>query len=93
MMNLLIILKVPEKNLGSLNYEEFLKTGDENFEWSLPIDEWDSLALNYTSGTTGLPKGVVYHHRGAYLMSTGSSVAWNMPNQLNFLTNCTNVSL
>ena len=60
------------ENLGSLNYEEFLKTGDENFEWSLPEDEWDSLALNYTSGTTGLPKGVVYHHRGSYLMALGS---------------------
>ena len=66
------------ENLGSLNYEEFLKTGDENFEWSLPIDEWDSLALNYTSGTTGLPKGVVYHHRGSYLMALGSVTAFSM---------------
>ena len=66
------------ENLGSLNYEEFLKTGDENFEWSLPEDEWDSLALNYTSGTTGLPKGVVYHHRGSYLMALGSVTAFSM---------------
>ena len=66
------------ENLGSLNYEEFLKTGDKNFEWSLPEDEWDSLALNYTSGTTGLPKGVVYHHRGSYLMALGSVTAFSM---------------
>ena len=66
------------ENLGSLNYEEFLKTGDENFKWSLPGDEWDSLALNYTSGTTGLPKGVVYHHRGSYLMALGSVTAFSM---------------
>ena len=66
------------ENLGSLNYEEFLKTGDENFKWSLPEDEWDSLALNYTSGTTGLPKGVVYHHRGSYLMALGSVTAFSM---------------
>ena len=66
------------ENLGSQNYEEFLKTGDENFEWSLPEDEWDSLALNYTSGTTGLPKGVVYHHRGSYLMALGSVTAFSM---------------
>mgnify|MGYP003322921545 FL=1 len=66
------------ENIGSLNYEEFLKTGDENFEWSLPEDEWDSLALNYTSGTTGLPKGVVYHHRGSYLMALGSVTAFSM---------------
>ncbi len=66
------------ENLGSLNYEEFLKTGDDNFEWSLPEDEWDSLALNYTSGTTGLPKGVVYHHRGSYLMALGSVTAFSM---------------
>ena len=66
------------ENLGSLNYEEFLKTGDENIKWSLPEDEWDSLALNYTSGTTGLPKGVVYHHRGSYLMALGSVTAFSM---------------
>ena len=66
------------ENLGSQNYEDFLNTGDENFDWSLPEDEWDSLALNYTSGTTGLPKGVVYHHRGSYLMALGSVTAFSM---------------
>ncbi len=73
------------KNIGSLEYEEFLKSGDENFKWKMPKDEWQAIALGYTSGTTGNPKGVVYHHRGSYLMATGSAVAWNMPNQLNFL--------
>ena len=73
------------KNIGSLEYEEFLYSGDENFKWKMPKDEWQAIALGYTSGTTGNPKGVVYHHRGSYLMATGSAVAWNMPNQLNFL--------
>ena len=73
------------KNIGSLEYEEFLDSGDENFKWKMPKDEWQAIALGYTSGTTGNPKGVVYHHRGSYLMATGSAVAWNMPNQLNFL--------
>ena len=50
----------------------------------MPEDEWQAISLSYTSGTTGNPKGVVYHHRGSYLMSTGSAVAWNMPNRLNF---------
>ena len=74
------------KKIGDKEYEEFLNTGDENYIWKRPKDEWQSLSLSYTSGTTGNPKGVVYHHRGAYLMSTGSAVAWNMPNRLNFLT-------
>ncbi len=73
------------KNIGSLEYEDFLNSGDENFKWKMPKDEWQAIALGYTSGTTGNPKGVVYHHRGSYLMATGSAVAWNMPNQLNFL--------
>ena len=73
------------KNIGSSEYEEFLNSGDENFKWKMPKDEWQAIALGYTSGTTGNPKGVVYHHRGSYLMATGSAVAWNMPNQLNFL--------
>ena len=55
-------------------------------EWKFPEDEWQAISLSYTSGTTGNPKGVVYHHRGSYLMSTGSAAAWNMPNRLNFLT-------
>ncbi len=67
------------ENLGEINYEDFLLTGDSELEWSLPEDEWQSLALNYTSGTTGLPKGVVYHHRGSYLMALGSVTAFSMP--------------
>ena len=74
------------KKIGEHEYERFLKSGDENYVWKRPKDEWDAISLNYTSGTTGNPKGVVYHHRGSYLMSTGSAVAWNMPNRLNFLT-------
>ena len=73
------------KAIGSLEYEDFLNTGDEGYTWKLPKDEWQAIALGYTSGTTGNPKGVVYHHRGSYLMATGSAVAWNMPNKLNFL--------
>ena len=67
------------ENLGDIKYEDFLLTGDSDLEWSLPDDEWQSLALNYTSGTTGLPKGVVYHHRGSYLMALGSVTAFSMP--------------
>jgi len=74
------------EKIGDLEYEEFLSTGDENYIWKMPEDEWQAISLSYTSGTTGNPKGVVYHHRGSYLMSTGSAVAWNMPNRLNFLT-------
>ena len=73
------------QKIGDLEYEAFLNTGDENYIWKKPKDEWQAISLSYTSGTTGNPKGVVYHHRGAYLMSTGSAVAWNMPNRLNFL--------
>ena len=73
------------EKIGDLEYEEFLNTGDQNYIWKMPEDEWEAISLSYTSGTTGNPKGVVYHHRGSYLMSTGSAVAWNMPNKLNFL--------
>ena len=73
------------KKIGELEYESFLNSGDENYEWKKPKDEWQAISLGYTSGTTGNPKGVVYHHRGAYLMATGSTQAWNMPNRLNFL--------
>ena len=74
------------KKIGEYEYEEFLNSGDDNYIWKRPEDEWQAISLNYTSGTTGNPKGVVYHHRGSYLMSTGSAVAWNMPNRLSFLT-------
>ncbi len=73
------------EKIGDWTYEEFLETGEDNFNWSLPDDEWQAISLSYTSGTTGKPKGVVYHHRGSYLMSTGSVTAWNMPNKLTFL--------
>ena len=78
------LIEVPDAEAGFPatgnyeTYENFLKTGDENFNWIMPQDEWESLALNYTSGTTGKPKGVVYHHRGAYLMTMGTIVSWRM---------------
>ncbi|NKB26169.1 MAG: AMP-binding protein [Rhodobacteraceae bacterium] len=59
-------------------YENLLDSGDPAFDWIMPDDEWESLALNYTSGTTGRPKGVVYHHRGAYLMTMGTVISWRM---------------
>ncbi|WP_420327901.1 AMP-binding protein [Mameliella sp.] len=59
-------------------YEAFLETGDPEFDWIMPEDEWESIALNYTSGTTGRPKGVVYHHRGAYLNAMGQILSWRM---------------
>ena len=73
------------ERLGEWSYEEFMQLGDKNYIWKRPEDEWQALSLSYTSGTTGQPKGVVYHHRGSYLMSTGSVVAWNMPNRLTYL--------
>jgi len=73
------------EKIGDWTYEEFLKKGEDNFNWSLPKDEWQAISLSYTSGTTGKPKGVVYHHRGSYLMSTGSVTAWNMTNKLTYL--------
>jgi len=65
--------------LGETEYEDFLAEGDPAFEWVYPADEWQSNCLNYTSGTTGNPKGVVYSHRGAYLISTGNVMAWGLP--------------
>jgi fatty-acyl-CoA synthase len=64
--------------LGALEYEEFLDRGSPDFKWRMPADEWDAISLNYTSGTTGSPKGVVYHHRGAYLMCFANVLAANM---------------
>ena len=72
-------------SIGDLEYESFLETGDHDFEWIRPKDEWQAIGLSYTSGTTGKPKGVVYHHRGSYLMSMGSVTAWNMPNKPTYL--------
>jgi 3-(methylthio)propionyl---CoA ligase len=65
--------------LGEADYETFLKSGDPAFEWSLPEDEWQAIALSYTSGTTGNPKGVVASHRGTYLLAAGHVLAWGMP--------------
>lgn len=71
--------------LGELEYEEFLKEGSPDFDWQLPDDEWDAISLNYTSGTTGNPKGVVYHHRGAYLNAVSNSLFWQMPRHPTYL--------
>ena len=62
----------PGERLGAIEYEEFLGGGDPEFAWRMPGDEWDAISLNYTSGTTGDPKGVVYHHRGAALLAIGN---------------------
>ncbi len=72
--------EVPQSGalLGETEYEAFLKTGDPDFAWELPADEWDAISLNYTSGTTGNPKGVVFHHRGAALMGYGNVIAAGM---------------
>jgi len=67
------------ERLGALDYEAFLAEGDPAFTEITPADEWDAIALNYTSGTTGNPKGVVYHHRGAYLNALGNILVWSMP--------------
>jgi fatty-acyl-CoA synthase len=66
------------ERLGDLEYEDLLREGDEAFAWEMPGDEWDAISLNYTSGTTGDPKGVVYHHRGAYLLALGNVVTCEM---------------
>jgi len=68
----------PGERLGSIDYEDFLAAGDPDFAWAMPGDEWDAITLNYTSGTTGDPKGVVYHHRGAYLLAMGNIVTCGM---------------
>jgi len=62
------------ERIGALDYEDFVAAGDEHFAWSMPDDEWDAISLNYTSGTTGNPKGVVYHHRGAALMAYTNTI-------------------
>ncbi|HLJ20729.1 MAG TPA: AMP-binding protein, partial [Stellaceae bacterium] len=72
-------LAVGGKKLGALDYEQFLLEGDPTWPGERPADEWEAIALNYTSGTTGNPKGVVYHHRGAYLNAIGNILVWSMP--------------
>jgi fatty-acyl-CoA synthase len=72
-------LKPEVGRVGSIDYEALLAEGDPGAEWLRPGDEWDAIALNYTSGTTGNPKGVVYHHRGAYLNAIGNVLTWAMP--------------
>ncbi len=69
---------LPRITLEGTDYEAFLGTGDPAFAWVMPGDEWDAIALNYTSGTTGDPKGVVYHHRGAYLLAQGNIITCSM---------------
>ena len=79
-----VIIEVPDDQASfpasgrHQTYENLLATGDPDFSWHMPEDEWESLSLNYTSGTTGRPKGVVCHHRGAYLMTMGTVVSWQM---------------
>ena len=79
-----VLIEVPDAHAGfdatgrHETYEALLAKGDPDFRWHMPQDEWESLALNYTSGTTGRPKGVVYHHRGAYLNAMGQIVSWRM---------------
>jgi fatty-acyl-CoA synthase len=65
--------------VGSIDYEAFVSAGAPGFPWAWPADEWDAISLNYTSGTTGNPKGVVYHHRGAYLLAQGNVLTASMP--------------
>ncbi len=78
------LIEVPDDAAGypatgrHMSYDALLATGDPAFEWIMPEDEWESLSLNYTSGTTGRPKGVVCHHRGAYLMTMGTVVSWQL---------------
>ena len=73
------------QKLGSTTYEAFVAAGDPQFAWELPGDEWDAIALNYTSGTTGNPKGVVYHHRGAAINAISNVMEWDMPKHATYL--------
>jgi fatty-acyl-CoA synthase len=73
------------KQLGSADYETFIASGDAAFQWEHPADEWQAISLNYTSGTTGNPKGVVYHHRGAYLNALSNIIDWGMPRHAVYL--------
>ena len=78
-------LAPPNDPVGTTDYEAFLASGDPGYTALLPPDEWDAIALNYTSGTTGNPKGVVYHHRGAYLNACGNAMTWGMPHHPMYL--------
>ncbi|MEQ8328407.1 MAG: acyl-CoA synthetase, partial [Parvibaculum sp.] len=71
--------------IGEAEYEDFLAKGDAHFDWQLPADEWQAISLNYTSGTTGNPKGVVFHHRGAYLLAMGNIVTAGMTDKSVYL--------
>jgi fatty-acyl-CoA synthase len=75
----------PSEKLGTLTYEAFVARGDADFAWNLPANEWDAIALNYTSGTTGNPKGVVYHHRGAATNAISNILEWDMPKHATYL--------
>ena len=75
----------PGERRGAFEYESFIGGGDADYAWQNPPDEWDAISLNYTSGTTGNPKGVVYHHRGAYLNAVSNIVSWGMPPQAVYL--------
>jgi len=75
----------PSASLGGIDYEAFLAGGDPDFAWELPADEWDAISLNYTSGTTGNPKGVVYHHRGAAINAISNILEWDMPKHAVYL--------
>ncbi len=73
------------KAVGEVSYDEFIGRGDASFDWQPPADEWDAISLNYTSGTTGNPKGVVYHHRGASQNAINNVLAWDMPRHSTYL--------
>ncbi len=75
----------PSERIGVIDYEAFLAQGDPQFAWALPENEWDAIALNYTSGTTGNPKGVVYHHRGATTNAISNILEWDMPKHAAYL--------
>ena len=74
-----------DKRIGQIEYEDWIAQGDANFEWHLPQDEWDAISLSYTSGTTGNPKGVVYHHRGAYINAASNIIACGMTPRATYL--------
>ena len=76
---------VEGERVGSIDYDHFVASGDAAYDWHWPEDEWDAISLNYTSGTTGNPKGVVYHHRGAYLLGQGNVLTGGMPKHAVYL--------